>query len=175
MRITLLAFILAFVGLGTGYGLRLWLGGAEQSHPSTSLNQPRSEFHLNDLEGKLRSIAEWDGKVIVLNFWATWCPPCRKEIPAFVQLQTELGAQGVQFIGVAIDEIEAVRAFSDETGINYPLLIGGADATAVSQQYGNHMTALPFTALVGRDGRIVHARAGEFTQAQMRDLLLSLL
>ncbi len=173
LRLTLLAFVLAFVGLIVGHQLRLHLVAA--SPPDRPASDLRSEFLLPDLQGQMHNIREWDGKVIVLNFWATWCPPCRKEIPDFIRLQTELGPRGVQFVGVAIDDRQAVQDFRDEMGINYPLLIGEADATAVSQNYGNRMAALPFTAIINRDGKIVQARPGEFSEAQMRSLLLPLL
>lgn len=172
LRLTLLAFALAFVGLVLGHQLRSHLELGPATLPTSDA---RSEFLLPDLQGQMRNIREWDGKVIVLNFWATWCPPCRKEIPAFIKVQEELGPRGVQFIGVAIDDRQAVRDFSDEMGINYPLLTGEADASAVAQTYGNRMLVLPFTAIINKAGQVVHAKAGELTQAQVRNLLLPLL
>ena len=91
---------------------------------SPILGRHRPEFTLPDLDGQLRSISEWDGKVIALNFWATWCPPCLKEVPEFVLLQAKYQAQGLQFIGIALQRPEEVRDFVAENGMNYPVLAG---------------------------------------------------
>jgi thiol-disulfide isomerase/thioredoxin len=78
---------------------------------------------LPDVEGNAQALRQWQGKVVVLNFWAPWCPPCRQEIPGFIRLQQRLGAQGLQFVGVALDAPAKVRAFVAETGVNYPILL----------------------------------------------------
>jgi thiol-disulfide isomerase/thioredoxin len=78
-----------------------------------------------DLAGKAQALRQWQGKVLVLNFWAPWCPPCREEIPDFIRLQERHGQAGLQFVGVALDDPDKVAAFVDETGINYPILLGG--------------------------------------------------
>ncbi|KPJ87757.1 MAG: hypothetical protein AMJ53_17640, partial [Gammaproteobacteria bacterium SG8_11] len=97
----------------------------------------------------------------VLNFWATWCPPCRKETPMFVELQEQWGAQGLQFVGVAIDEINKVKEFMDTYGVNYPMLIGVDDAIEISKAYGNRFGALPYTVIIDRNGDIAHVQRGE--------------
>ena len=128
------------------------------------VNKKMPEFTLPDLEGQPHNIHEWDGKVIVLNFWATWCPPCRKETPMFVELQEELGAQGLQFVGIAIDEMNKVREFMDTYGVNYPMLIGVDDAIEVAKTYGNRFGSLPYTVIIDRSGNIVHVQRTELTR-----------
>lgn len=124
----------------------------------------RPEFTLADLEGVPRKVSEWDGKVLIINFWATWCPPCRKEIPAFIQLQKKYGRQGVQFVGIALDDPGNVQAFHKALGINYPVLIG--DTGLIARSYGNHFGALPYTVIIGRDSKIALARLGELAQQE---------
>jgi len=131
--------------------------------PSAPLNQPRPDLRLPDLQGVVRNIGEWDGKVVVVNFWATWCPPCKREIPTFIKLQDIYGPRGVQFIGVAIDDDAAVRDYVKTMGINYPVLIGDSDAIDTSKRYGNHLGALPYTAIIDRAGKITYVQYGELT------------
>ncbi|KAA3627136.1 MAG: TlpA family protein disulfide reductase [Proteobacteria bacterium] len=121
------------------------------------------EFQLADIEGKPRDITEWQGKVVVLNFWATWCPPCRRELPTFKALQNEYGTQGVQFIGISLDRDELVRDYARIEELNYPQLVGPSKALELSQLLGNKIGALPFTVVVDREGRIAERIFGEWS------------
>ncbi len=125
-----------------------------QKKPLSVINTTRAEFSLPDLAGKQHSISEWDGKVMLLNFWATWCPPCRREIPAFIELQEQFGPQGFQVIGVAIDERDAVEDYADGLGVNYPMLIGNNNALDISAAYGNRFGQLPYSLIIDRQGII---------------------
>jgi thiol-disulfide isomerase/thioredoxin len=136
--------------------------------------QTRPSFRLPDLENKLHDNSEWDGKVVVVNFWATWCPPCVEEIPLFIDLQKEYSKQGLQFIGVAIDDAESVKNFADAVGINYPILLEQKRGK-VSQNFGNRMGALPFTVVVDRQGRIVGRQMGGITREEIMQMLQPLL
>ena len=120
----------------------------------------RPDFSLQDLEGEVRHINEWDGQYIVLNFWATWCPPCRKEIPEFIALQKKYDPAGLQFIGVAIDDTEAVSQFAMEMGINYPNLIAESEGIELAKLYGNTYGALPFSVIINREGKIIGRQVG---------------
>jgi len=139
------------------------------------LNQKAANFSLQDLDGNNHEFSEWEGKIRVLNFWATWCPPCRKETPMFVEMQEQLGDKGLQFIGVAIDEKQKVQDFMDTFGVNYPMLIGIDDAIEVAKQYGNRFGALPWTVVINRDGNIVHTQGGEMTRQKAESIIQPLL
>ena len=123
-------------------------------------NKIRPEFSLPDLHGEMRSIKEWDNNYIVINFWATWCPPCLEEIPEFIALQKEYKASKLQFIGVAIDNKASVQQFALEIGMNYPSLIAGMPGVELAKQYGNSMGALPFSVIVNPEGRIIAQQIG---------------
>ncbi len=108
-------------------------------------------FTLLDLNGKSVSLSDFKGKVVILNFWATWCPPCKKEIPDFIDLQTQYGSKGVQIVGIALDQPDKVRAFAQQNGLNYSVLLGDQE-TAL--KYGG-ITGIPTTVVIDRKGKIV--------------------
>lgn len=131
-------------------------------------------FTLQDIGGKQVSLSDFKGKVVILDFWATWCPPCRKEIPHFVELQDRYGAKGLVVIGVALDDERTageVRAFSRRMGINYPILYGNRE---VMEAYGP-IEAIPTTFVIDRDGRIrarfVGYQPGKVFEDAVRPLL----
>ena len=126
--------------------------------------QPAPDFSLKDLQGNTHSIKQWRGKVVVLNFWASWCGPCRKEIPLFNQLQKEYGEDDVQFIGLAVDTLEAVKKFIEIVPIDYPVLIGDMEALKLVSAYGNSHGSLPYTVLIDRNGNIAAIASGILTR-----------
>jgi thiol-disulfide isomerase/thioredoxin len=130
---------------------------------------------LPDVQGKDQPIAQWKGKVLVVNFWATWCEPCREEMPRFIKMQEELGANGFQFVGIAIDQPDKVRRFATEIQLNYPALIGGYGAIELSKSFGNQFGALPFTVVMDRAGRIVHTQLGPLKDVQLRSIISQLI
>lgn len=130
---------------------------------------------LPDTTGREQPLGQWKGKVLVVNFWATWCTPCRDEMPEFVKAQAELGGRGLQFVGIAIDQADKVKAFAAELGLNYPALIGGAGGIELSRTMGNRMGVLPFTIVVDRQGRIAHTQLGPLREAQLRSIVGQLL
>lgn len=126
---------------------------------------------FSDLAGKNTKILDWRGKVRVVNFWATWCAPCREEIPGFVRLQDEYRGEGVVFIGLALDNEQAVKRFAADVGMNYPVLLAEYGAMELSRGAGNRLGALPFTVLIARDGSFARAFSGIVQEQQLEDAL----
>ncbi|MFO8024278.1 TlpA family protein disulfide reductase [Thiohalophilus sp.] len=148
---------------------------AQTGKDSAGPPEIRPDFGLQDLQGDLRHVSEWDGEVVMVNFWATWCPPCRREIPAFIELQEKYAEQGFTIVGIAIDTKQNASDFVDPMGVNYPILIGDKDGIALSKEYGNRMGVLPYTVIVDRDGKITETHRNELTfedaEAMIKPLL----
>lgn len=132
--------------------------------PASVLHQLRPDFTLPDLDGQPRRPDEWDGRVLVVNFWATWCAPCREEIPLLIDLERR--RPGVRVIGIAVDRADAVRAFAEELGIGYPILLDDLQGSTM-RRYGNRFGALPFTVVTGRDGVVSYVRLGELEAGEL--------
>jgi peroxiredoxin len=130
---------------------------------------------LPDVDGREQKLDQWRGKVLVVNFWATWCAPCREEMRDFIRAQKSDGSRGLQFVGIAVDQADKVKQYAREIDLNYPALIGGMGAMQLSQSLGNDLMALPFTVVVSRDGKIVHTQLGPLKQAALDELLAKLL
>ena len=167
----LFVVIVAVVGLGSGFFLNQYLNtndaanNVPQVKRKVDISTPeyRPEFALKDLEDKLRHAKEWDGKVLLINFWATWCPPCVREIPAFVDLHDAYKDKGFEIIGIAIDNKQAVIDFIDPMGAEYPILLGEDVGIKLSQDYGNRLGVLPYSIIVDRKGKIVSTHRNELT------------
>lgn len=130
---------------------------------------------LPDLDGVPQSISHWRGKVLVVNFWATWCAPCLEEIPIFVRLQRQLGEQGLQFIGIAIDERDKVVDFAQRNAINYPIMVGQLDAIELSKKAGNERGGLPYTLILDRSGQVVSQHYGALSEQALMPIVAKLL
>jgi thiol-disulfide isomerase/thioredoxin len=122
-----------------------------------------------DIDGASRSLAEWRGKVVLVNFWASWCGPCREEMPLLDRTQQRLAGKGFQIVGVASDSAAATRDFLGRVPVGYPILIDDPDTGEnLSSLFGNDHDVLPYTVLIGADGRILARRAGNFTEAKLQ-------
>ena len=132
-----------------------------------------ASFH--DLQGKPQALSQWRGKILVVNFWATWCPPCIAEIPEFIQAQKQYGEQGVQFIGIAIDKKDKVQTFAQDTGMNYPVLLSELDGMDLARQLGNADSGLPFSVIIDRNGKVVSTKLGKLSREKLEYLIKSLL
>jgi thiol-disulfide isomerase/thioredoxin len=165
--------IMAFVG---GLSVRnLMSSQLDKAKVSEDSHRKLTEFSLTDLSGKPRNITEWQGKVLVINFWATWCPPCLKEMPAFEALHTEYEKKGLQFIGIALDDADPVKEFIAIKKITYPILLGEDQGTKLAHDLGNIVNTVPFTVIVDKKGLIVKSHMGELSREQLLDLLKPLL
>jgi peroxiredoxin len=139
------------------------------------IGSQRPDFNLRNHEGELVTPADFSGKTLLINFWATWCAPCRHEMPMLMDLQREYGGQGFQVIGIALDEVQNVRSFVQKYNIGYPVLVGAADAMATSAAYGNVEGVLPYSVLVDKDGVIRWQYTGEIRPEDVSKLLGELL
>ena len=162
---------LAVLSLAAGYGVGHWFLRTPAPVASIGTATPT----LPDLEGRNHKLEEWRGKLVVLNFWATWCPPCREEIPLLLDAQRQFAGQNVQIVGVAIDNPEAVAAYRDQMHIDYPILVGGDEGLTLMTRYGNSAGALPYSVFLSSDGRILRRKIGAFRKEELvkdlRDLL----
>lgn len=148
---------------------------AASSDPRRTAAAAVFSANFPDLDGKMQPLAQWKGRVLVLNFWAPWCPPCRREIPAFIQLQDKYRAQGVVFVGLALDQKEPVKAFVEGMGVNYPTLLGDEKAADLGRRSGNRSGGLPFTLVVGRSGKVALAWTGVLPEEKLEEALKPLL
>ncbi|NKB75720.1 MAG: redoxin domain-containing protein [Gammaproteobacteria bacterium] len=135
-----------------------------------------NELHLPDINRQLRHGEEWLGKVVVVNHWATWCPPCREEIPMLIEYQQRMEKEGVQVLGVAHDLLDATRIFGDQIGINYPSLVAIANGTELLARHGNsHSGALPYTVVFDRNGKLVSSTMGKIDAEGLHQMVQPLL
>lgn len=131
------------------------------------------DFALKDLDGKTVRLSDYRGKAVVINFWATWCPPCRHEIPWFVDLQKQYGPHGLQIIGISMDETgpAAVKKFADAMGVNYKVVMGDA---AAARSYGG-VRVLPTTIYIDRQGKVVTTVPGLISKQEIEGIIQRLL
>ena len=146
--------------------------------PPQALEQPKAleivshpSFTLPDVSGTQHDLSEWDGKNRILNFWATWCAPCRREIPLLKAFQEEQGGNGFQVIGIAVDFPEPVAHYAEAAEFNYPILVGEQDAMAVAESSGVEFVGLPFTMFVASDGELLSAYIGELHQSHLDTII----
>jgi thiol-disulfide isomerase/thioredoxin len=130
---------------------------------------------VTDLDGNPQALSQWRGKVLVVNFWATWCAPCREEMPALMRVQRKYAINGVKLVGISLDNASNVRKFADEMQIDYTLLVGGIETLDLSRGLGNRAGVLPFTVVLDRAGTVAYAHAGALTEAELAATLAPLL
>lgn len=163
----------AALALAAGFFAANWLrqpGPAQPGAAEALLSAP-----LKDLQGQTQTLAPYRGKILVVNFWATWCPPCREEMPVFIDAQTRFGAKGVQFVGIALDNPQQVAIFVQEFGVNYPVLIGGINESEALRQLGNPGGGLPYTLIYDRSGKLREKIIGGLDKARLERLLAPLI
>ncbi len=177
MRNRLLLGAIALVSLLAGTGLfKLMQPLPAQPAPASAVSS--IELHsipLTGLDGRETLLKDWDGEILVVNFWAPWCAPCRREIPTLIEIQRDYAARGVRVLGIAFDGIQQVRRFADEYDIDYPLFVTGNRSAMYNVAFDNPSGSLPYTALLDRDQRIIFQHNGELTSQQLREQLDELL
>ncbi len=179
MQRSFLVFAIALIALSAGVLVyRTQMPAVEP--PPTSAPEPAAveivtepvypSFVLPDIDGVERDIAEWTGKHRLLNFWATWCAPCRREIPLLKTFQEEHGDDFV-VIGIAVDFPEEVAAYAEAAEFNYPILVGQEDAMAVAETSGIEFIGMPFTMIVGADGELLNTHTGEILAEDLEHIV----
>ncbi len=128
-------------------------------------------FEFPGIDGKTYRLADWRGKLVLINFWATWCPPCREEIPLLMRAQDQYGANGLQILGIAVDDREAVLRYADSIGISYPILLSGDQGFELMRQYTNTADALPYSVLISPQGEVLNDHRGVYTEPDLIRLI----
>lgn len=125
------------------------------------------DITLPDLDGRPRALSEWQGQPVLVNFWASWCGPCIEEMPLLDEFAREQGEHGVQVLGIALDDLDAVNAFLEQLPVGYPILIDQAGPADSSVQLGNSRGVLPYSVLLDADGRVLREKLGVFTRREL--------
>ena len=176
MNSKVLRYVLYAAVALAAFGGGAWLGLSKLAGPVLpTANHMLLALKLPDIGGNIHEIKQWQGKVVVVNFWATWCAPCREEIPLFIDMQRTLGDKGLQFVGISIDDVVKTRDFHKTFGINYPSLIGNFDTLDVSRKAGNAKGVLPYTVVMDRKGNIVTTELGGVKREKLEALITPLL
>ncbi len=181
-----LVIAILIAAAAAGFGVYQWLlpphtapaiataaaTSAPDTIPTLSTNQAMN-VALDDLNGNQHTLADWHGKVLLVNFWATWCPPCRQEIPLLVKLQAKYAAQGLQVVGIATDEQNEkdVRTFMRQMVVNYPILMGDSRVPQIISALGGNFIGLPYTVVLDREGRVFKIHSGELDPAEAEGLI----
>jgi thiol-disulfide isomerase/thioredoxin len=139
--------------------------------PKSTVPATLPDFTLPDLAGRPHSIREWAGRPLAINFWATWCGPCREEIPLLHELRRERRAEGLEVVGIAVDVAKDVQEFVAKTPIEYPILVGEDDGAQAAAAFGVRELALPFTVFLDRQGRVLALRMGQLHEDQAKLIL----
>lgn len=162
---------LVFAGAGMYFGTQAPTGrapvAAGNAAPAGTVPDLFSRS-MADANGTTQSLAQWRGKPVVVNFWATWCTPCVQEMPELSALQTEVAARNVQIVGIGIDSPSNIKEFAGKYKIAYPLYVAGMEGTELSRQFGNQAGGLPYTVLIGADGKIRKTYLGKLKMDELR-------
>ena len=164
MRKVVLALVVAAVAAGAGFlGYRRMAGDESSAIAALELGRLR----LPDRYGKDQDFEQWRTRILIVNFWATWCEPCRDEVPDLLRIQAKHAAKSVQVVGIALDSADKVREFADEYHIGYPLLIGGMQIMDIARRLGNTAGGLPYTVVMDASGKVVVKHLGRISEAQL--------
>ncbi|MBY0242494.1 MAG: TlpA family protein disulfide reductase [Burkholderiaceae bacterium] len=140
---------------------------AASTAPATPVDELFQQ-QLNDAKGVQQALAQWKGKALIVNFWAPWCGPCVEEMPELSALQGEIRDKNVQVIGIGIDSPSNIAAFAEKNKIDYPVYVAGLSGTELSRKFGNAQGGLPYTVLLGADGKVVKTYLGRLKFGELR-------
>lgn len=176
IRNTLILAVAAAAGLAGHLAQRATSPStAAPSQVARKAGAPILELNLPDSTGQPQALSQWRGKVLVVNFWATWCPPCLREIPEFAAVSRRFADAPVQFVGIGIDQPDNVRRFAEENKVPYPLLSAPLQTLTLTSTLGNTSQALPFTAIFDRHGELDFVKLGTLNEAELEGKIRALL
>jgi thiol-disulfide isomerase/thioredoxin len=175
-RTNLLIVCVAILGAALGLAAGSHFGQPPEIVPPDGMavlkpGDQRADLQLSGTDGRSHRLSEWDGKLVLLNFWATWCGPCREEMPLLDRTRSEFARKGLEVVGIAIDDAGAVQEYLHDNPVRYPILIGSADEDNPSLVFGDTRSVLPYSVLIGRDGKILAQRAGSFSESVLSNWL----
>lgn len=159
-----------FSAIGLYFGIKRF----QPAPPADTAVGAMMQLSMTDANGKQRKMSEWKGKILLVNFWAPWCPPCVAEMPELAALQHEMNDKNLQIVGIGIDSPDNIRQFAKKHEITYPLLLGGLEGTELSRQFGNESGGLPFTLLIAPDGTVRQSYMGRLNLEKVHADLTSL-
>lgn len=157
-----IALVFAFIGLF--FGMR-------KEQPTTTASNLGTQLlsrSLPDAQGKMQPLSQWQGKTLIVNFWASWCNPCVKEMPELSSLQQEVQKQGMQVIGIGVDSADKIREFSSKHPVSYPLYVSGMEGIELGRQMGNTKGGLPYTLVLDPNGNVKKSYLGQLNIAELR-------
>ena len=169
MKNTIAVAVILAAAAAAGYFAQQYFRTTAQPGVTTeaeqnALSSGRIAFAMPDLNGRMRKLSEWDGEARLVNFWATWCEPCRREIPLLKKVQSEKADKGLQVIGIAVEYPEDVLPYAEQAEFNYPILVGQEEAMDAAEQSGVNFIGLPFTMVISADGDLVNVHTGEIKE-----------
>ena len=154
------------VALAAGVATSQWIFRTEPADDPAIKTFFTNPWQTSD--GKSVDTKEWREKVLVINFWASWCPPCVEEMPTLDKLQAEFKSQNVLFVGIGIDSPSNIREFLENTPVSYPIVIGGLEGSNLSKQMGNSQGALPYTIIIDAKGKSTSSKLGKISEEELR-------
>jgi thiol-disulfide isomerase/thioredoxin len=169
-RSALPVIAVALVSMLAGVALYHWLqpGATSRSNGGSQAEIQLHSIPLTDLDGVDKMLGDWRGDYLLVNFWAPWCAPCRREIPGLIAMQDEFAPRGLRILGIAFDNEPQVRRFAAEHGIDYPMFLAAERSAMYNAAFGNRSGSLPFTALIDRNLSIIFRHNGELSPDQLR-------
>jgi thiol-disulfide isomerase/thioredoxin len=162
-------WLIAGLSLLTGLVISVYLNSVSNTEEISAVRL--DDIALADLHGGRQDFKQWQGKLVLVNFWATWCPPCREEIPLFLSLRKKYSASGFEIVGVSVDDVGKVMQYRDAMHIDYPLLNGEQKGMSLMASLGNRTGALPFSVIFDRSGNVVDMKSGAYKHQELAKLI----
>ena len=174
LKKTLETLTYALVIIALGLAIRHYLINPSISTPSNLSTTALYAANFVDADGKPQALKQWQGKIAVVNFWATWCPPCRAEMPELSQLQDQYRDKDVIVLGISTEDVDKIREFSKEVKVSYPLFAADTGGMSLAASLGNDKGVLPYTVIVKPDGTVAKVYFGRVDQPLLEQTLLPL-